>query len=532
MDIFKLVGRVMVDTAEAEKSISSTGSKADGLGNKLAAGIKTAGEWALGLTAAAAAVGAGMFALGKSAAETLDTIDKGAQSMNLTTDAYQEWSYILSQNGTDISNLQGWMNKLTNGIDDLGKGTTSATEKFDRLGLSYEELEAKSPEEQFQTVIEALQNVQDESERAAIRNDLFGNSSSDLAALLNQESGAIDELKDKAHDMGMVIEEDAISAGVKFQDSLDTLTRSASGLGTQFAADLLPILTAGMEWLTDELPKIKEKAQEIWDKISPIFDAFGGAFESIRSAFASGTSDMGLNWEGFSDWLGETALVIADVITQVGNTIAWLVSEATTDGTTLNTTFKTIGDVVDTTMTAIQDVISVVTSAISGDWSGAWDGIKKTVADVIDGIKNMLSRWNISLPSIKMPHFSVRPVGWQIGDLLQGSIPSLGISWYAKAMDNAMLLDRPTIFGASGGKLLGAGEAGAEVVAGADKLSDMIGQAVSDRMSGLEGTIRDLSNAIKGMQVVLDSGAVVGALTSDFNAALGDELRVSRRGMA
>ena len=58
MEIFKLIGSIMVDSTEANKSISKTEKNAEGMGKKLADGVKTAGKWAAGLTAAAVSVGA------------------------------------------------------------------------------------------------------------------------------------------------------------------------------------------------------------------------------------------------------------------------------------------------------------------------------------------------------------------------------------------------------------------------------------------------------------------------------------------
>ena len=55
-----------------------------------------------------------------------------------------------------------------------------------------------------------------------------------------------------------------------------------------------------------------------------------------------------------------------------------------------------------------------------------------------------------SLPKLKLPHisisgkFSINPP----------SVPKFGISWYAKGG----ILNQPTIFGQSGGRLLGGGE--------------------------------------------------------------------------
>ena len=65
-----------------------------------------------------------------------------------------------------------------------------------------------------------------------------------------------------------------------------------------------------------------------------------------------------------------------------------------------------------------------------------------------------------------MPHFSISPSGWKIGDLLKGSIPRLSISWYAEGG----ILDNPMLFGMLGGNLLGGGEAGQEAVLPLDTL--------------------------------------------------------------
>ena len=87
---------------------------------------------------------------------------------------------------------------------------------------------------------------------------------------------------------------------------------------------------------------------------------------------------------------------------------------------------------------------------------------------------------NWQLPHIKLPHFSISGTF----SLDPPSIPSISVSWYKKAMKNAMILDSPTIFGMSkGGGLLGGGEAGREVIAGADTLMNMIQEAISSAFS-------------------------------------------------
>lgn len=102
------------------------------------------------------------------------------------------------------------------------------------------------------------------------------------------------------------------------------------------------------------------------------------------------------------------------------------------------------------------------------------------VKGFINDIKEFFGGLKLQLPHIKLPHFRVS------GKLSLNppSVPKLSVSWYRKAMNNAMLLNSPTIFGMSGGNLLGAGEAGQEVVAGSDTLMGMIKNAVKTENGG------------------------------------------------
>lgn len=139
----------------------------------------------------------------------------------------------------------------------------------------------------------------------------------------------------------------------------------------------------------------------------------------------------------------------------------------------------------------LQNGVRVGFNFIKSHASSVWNGIKNaimspmnTAANFVRAIINKIKgffNFRISWPHIPLPHFNIKPNGWNVGDLLKGKIPSLGIKWYAQAMDNPMILDAPTIFGMSNGQMLGAGEAGAEVVAGRDTLMKMINQASNNR---------------------------------------------------
>lgn len=152
-----------------------------------------------------------------------------------------------------------------------------------------------------------------------------------------------------------------------------------------------------------------------------------------------------------------------------------------------------ISSVISTVFNTIKSVITNVWNGIKNTTASVWNGIKSAietplnkaksiVKSVIDTIKEFFN-FNISWPHIPMPHFSISPRGWGVGDLLKGKIPKLGIDWYAKAMAEPRILDGAQIFGSMNGKLLGGGEAGQEVLYGRSQLMRDISTAVQEAKS-------------------------------------------------
>lgn len=168
--------------------------------------------------------------------------------------------------------------------------------------------------------------------------------------------------------------------------------------------------------------------------------------------------------------------------------------------------------------------ISFVKTLINGFISFV-TSIPKKVVDIFKGIGSTIKgifNFVIDLPKIKLPHFNVTPKGWKIGDLLSGTIPKLGINWYAKGG----ILNRPTIFGQSGDKLLGGGEAGQEAVLPISLLKEYIdtaNQVSEERLLSVLTTVlgKTMTEAfLKALklyapEITLD-GEVVGELLSKW----------------
>lgn len=98
-------------------------------------------------------------------------------------------------------------------------------------------------------------------------------------------------------------------------------------------------------------------------------------------------------------------------------------------------------------------------------------------------------------------------------------------------------MDKPTAFGINqAGQIMAGGEAGSEVVSGTETLMEMISAAVSENNSQLYELLDRLYALLSeylpmfaNMQMVLDSGALVGELAQPLNEELGKIIYMRRR---
>jgi hypothetical protein len=228
-----------------------------------------------------------------------DAIDKNSQRLGMTNEAYQEWTYILSQNGADISTLTTGMRTLTNQIDALGSGSKTAAASFEKLGLSYEDLSKLTGEQQFSLVVERLQGISDQTERNAIANDVLGRSYMDLVPLLNQSADSVENLRQRAHETGQIMTDEGVTAAVNYTDAMDTLSRSFDGFKQRIGAQILPGITEVAEGLTDLLTggedaseKIQQGIDETLDAVEEILPEIGSIAGRLAGALTDNAGDI------------------------------------------------------------------------------------------------------------------------------------------------------------------------------------------------------------------------------------------------
>lgn len=239
-----------VTNEASEKAGKDGGEK---FASKFGSAVKSAGV-AIGgaITAAtAAAVGTGkaFVSATKETATYGDVVDKTSQKLGISRDAFQSYDYVLNLAGTDMASMTTGMKTLTNRLDEAKNGSEDAQAMFASLGFSMDDLATMSREDLFEKTITGFQGMEDSAERAALANDLFGKSGQNLNPVFNMTAEETEELIKQAHDYGMVMSDEAVSASADYVDAMTTLDKTMTGLKNNMMTQFLPGMTSIMDGL-------------------------------------------------------------------------------------------------------------------------------------------------------------------------------------------------------------------------------------------------------------------------------------------
>ena len=298
--------------------LASVGEKAKKFSDKGLKGLKTA---AVAGGAALAGLATAAISAANNVAAAGDQIDKESQKLNMSREAYQEWSYVLSQNGADIAQLGSGMEALVDKMKAAGEGSEEITGMFGELGVSMDALKTATPEKAFEMVVQGLQGMTDETRKAQIAQELLGGSGAELMPLLNSTADATERLKQEAHDLGMVMSDDAVDAAVKYTDSVDKMKRVGTALFQNITSELLPGFTMIADGLVglatgqeDATSKIKDGVKDIVENIREMLPMVLDVIREVLPLLVTA--------------IVETLPLLIETLTEVGGELATTLVEA------------------------------------------------------------------------------------------------------------------------------------------------------------------------------------------------------------
>ena len=233
------------ETEEAGKQAKESEGNWKGLGDTVAA-VGAA------MAAAAAAAAAAIVSAGKaladfavSGAAYADDLLAMSTVTGMSTEKLQELQYAADLVDVSVDTITGSMKKNLASMSKAAKGNEATAAAYEKLGVAVTDANGnlRDDETVYWELINALGQVEDETQRDILAMELLGKSASDLNPLIEAGADRMRALSVQAHQAGYVLDEETLDAFGEFDDQLRKLDKGAEAAKNAMGTILLPMLT-------------------------------------------------------------------------------------------------------------------------------------------------------------------------------------------------------------------------------------------------------------------------------------------------
>lgn len=370
---------------EVEKAVvpaaSSAGDKAGiMLGSKILAGLK---KFAAPIAAAVSIAG-----VKKIASDSVDAFTslagqtKGLQRiMGGTAEEVSSISGAMKLAGMDTDKANASLTIFSKKLSAAAADGDKAKEMTKTLGFSFLDSSGKlkSMNEILPQVADKFASMPDGVEKTALATQLFGRSGAAMLPFLNKGAAGIEELKAKAKELGIVLDDDAMSKFAAYKGAVREWDTALQGAKVSIGEALVPFITMGTQALTNGfVPAVQTGAKVVSDFLSGLsgeidVEGFKSAIQGITDAFADGLSGgEGVDPASLGKSLGDAV-----------NGLIPILDAAKEPAHALGEGIKFVGDNADTVVPAVLGVASgVKLLKAAGGAADAVKGVGKGIASI------------------------------------------------------------------------------------------------------------------------------------------------------
>ena len=362
MNLFNLFATLTLDNSDYEKKLDKSQKSAGSFSSKVGTAFKTGARAVAGFVTGVAAVGAAIGGLVLKMVDAGSEIDDNAQKIGFSTEAYQYWALVMQRIGTDASTLSLAIRNMTTFTQNLADGQGEALLTLQKLGIGYEEFMAMTPEEQFYTLIDALQGMTDETEKTQIAQDVFGNRVyQELLPLLGMEQGSLEDLRNEFESLGLIMSDDMVKSIAAVGDKLDNLGNLFKVMGLNIAVDFLPEINN----ILDAFTALVTGSSSVEDAMSMIADSFVNVIKKIVNAAPNIIEAAG-------DLILNVLVGILDVI-----------SDPEILGALLDVVMTLLNKVIELIPTLLNSLLNLATALILAFLDLDWNNLIRTILDAL-----------------------------------------------------------------------------------------------------------------------------------------------------
>lgn len=274
--ISQVAGKLGINLPEgADKALSSL--------NGISAGSAAAVGGLAALAAAIVSVEKKLISMTKESAAYAKELKTLASVTGQSTQEIQELQYASEMIGVSYDRIKDSLKEVTNKMQEAQNGSEDTAAAFEQLGVNIENSDGslRDANDVFYETIDALGKIENKTERDALAMDLLSESAQELNPLIEKGSQSLKDYADEAHEMGYVLDNDAVEALARADEAQQKLLKTQEAVTNQISAEYAPYMTEALTDTADFISKIGKALKD-----SGVVEKFGSILDSTTDILA------------------------------------------------------------------------------------------------------------------------------------------------------------------------------------------------------------------------------------------------------
>lgn len=401
------------------QQVKAAGVAMQNFGNK----VQNVGRELSKISAAAAGALAALAKLGLNAMSGADELNTLSKQTGVSTDELQKWSYASDLVDVSVDTMTGALKKMKKNMD-------GNTEAFEALGVNVKNADGsfRDTTDVFYDTIEALSNIDNETERDIKAMDIFGKSADELAGVIDDGGAALKQYGKEAEGLGIILDGDTLNQLNEANDTFDRLKATLKGSFGQFAATLATTFAPALEKVAGFLTKLGEKiaklspAQaEMIVKILAIVAVIGPLITAIGGII----SFIGTLMTVLPLLAGPIGIVIAAIAAVIAITVLVIKNWDKIKAFAIQV-WNSVKTTVTNAWNGIKTGVTKAATAVKTFVTNAWNNIKTAVSNAANTAKtNAVNAWNNMKSGISAAMEALAPIVGPVFDSIKSKITSV-----------------------------------------------------------------------------------------------------------
>lgn len=291
----KRLGEEVDRTRGKLERLQKVAGAASGVGSAFASSAKEAGKLVGGLGLVGTAAGAAMTMTNKATAEQVAL----ARAVGVSAGEFDAWGGLAREAGFEADNVGDMMEEMNNKLGESAglEEISAVSDSLKMLGLSFADIQAMSPEEQFRAIAKAIKDTDDQQAAVSAADMLFGGEANKFFGYLRSRTEGVDEMLQQQRELNMLSDEGRAGASAynqafgQFSTVVGSAAREVAGLIggalAPYVKDIAPKVGAFLKEHRQDIVAFAKGIGEALPKVGAFASGLLSALSSVGSALDS-----------------------------------------------------------------------------------------------------------------------------------------------------------------------------------------------------------------------------------------------------